>query len=170
MTPRTEVRYPIQTVFLFALAACGGESPAPTSALPDKYLLAADVPDAGSVRDARAQRSTGDELVVVGKVKDFVEGLAAFTLADLTLRSCKDMEAEKGEDHCDTPWDYCCEDPAALKAGVATVELRGDGQPLAIPVRGFHGLDHLTTVVVRGKVEKDSAGNLTIVASGLRPR
>lgn len=159
--------------FLLLAVACGGDTPPappPANAIPATFLLAADVPDAGSVRDARAARKTGDDVVVVGKVKEFVPGLAAFQLADLKLKSCKDMEAEKGEDHCDTPWDYCCEDVAALKSGVALVELRANGQPIQGTVRGFHGIDHLSTVVVRGKAEKDEAGNLTIVASGLRPR
>ena len=33
--------------------------------------------------------------------------------------------------------------------------------------RGFHGLDHLKKVVVRGTAEKDPQGNLTVVAKGV---
>jgi hypothetical protein len=34
-------------------------------------------------------------------------------------------------------------------------------------VIGWNGVDHLKTVVVKGRAERDSAGNLTIAASGV---
>jgi hypothetical protein len=110
----------------------------------------------------------GQEVVVRGVVggsrKPFVEGLAAFTLVDPALKSCV------GDDMgCQTPWDYCCVDPQTIAHNSVTVEFREGGRPLAASPRGFHGLDHLKTVVVRGVAERDPQGNVTIVAAGVRP-
>jgi len=106
----------------------------------------------------------GAQVVVRGEVQDFVGGLASFKLADHALTNCSEME---GEDHCKTPWDFCCEDPAALARGLATVEFREGGQPLARAVRGFHGIDHLTDVVVAGVLHVDAQGNLLVVADSI---
>jgi hypothetical protein len=155
------------------LAACGGGEPAgqpATSKLPETFFLAAEPPAAESVVAVRERAKTGEDVVLVGKVKDFTDGLAAITVADLALKSCEDMKEQKGEDHCETPWDYCCEDPAALKRGLATVEFRDGDRPLPTSVRGFHGVDHLTTVVIRGRAVRDDAGNLLVVATGIHPR
>ena len=70
-------------------------------------------------------------------------------------------------DVCPTPWDYCCEDSTKLRAATATVEFREGADVRKTTARGFHGVDHLKTVVVRGAAEKDAAGNLTIVATGV---
>jgi hypothetical protein len=48
-----------------------------------------------------------------------------------------------------------------------TVELREGGRVLRKDLRGCDGLDHLVPVAVRGRVERDAAGNVIVVAEGL---
>jgi len=41
------------------------------------------------------------------------------------------------------------------------------GSALEADLLGWHGIDHLKTVVVTGRVERDPTGNVTIDASGV---
>ncbi len=154
--------------------ACGGSSK-PTEApsvelwrVPERFWLA-ELP-AGAVDVAAAHQSAtdGTEIVVRGVVggseEPFVEGLAAFTIVDPAEKSC--VGDGMG---CATPWDYCCVDPATLAKASATIELHEGDVLLAARPRGFHGLDHLVTVVVSGTARRDAHGNLTVVARGLHP-
>lgn len=167
---------PVSTSLLVAtllLSACGGE-PGPAEArsdtasdLPERYLLPTAPADALDVAAARERVAAGDTVtvrgVVGGSVKPFVEGLAAFTLVDPSLLSCAEDDM-----NCKTPWDYCCIDPQTIAEKSVTVEFREDGATLTASPRGFHGLDHLASVVVQGVAERDAQGNVTIVASGVR--
>ena len=45
--------------------------------------------------------------------------------------------------------------------------LREGSSALKSNILGWNGLDHLKTVVVTGRVERDPAGNLTIAAKGV---
>lgn len=150
------------------LLACGESEPSPPpaaagSTLPETFWSAQAPSDPVEVTDLRGL-ADGAEIAVRGEVRDFVAGRSAFTLADHALTSCAEMEVD---DHCATPWDFCCEDPKALAEGTALVEFRRDGELLAAAVRGFHGLDHLSDVVVSGTLAVDEVGNLLVVASGL---
>jgi len=152
---------------LAGASSCGGEEPqAPTQqakALPETYWLAAAPKDAVDVKKARGMANDGAEIVVTGRVGDILANRAQFKLVDNSFTPCSD----RTEDKCKTPWDYCCEEPTALGQGTLVVEFR-DGDALRkITAKGFHGLDHLKSVVVRGTVIKDNAGNLIVVANGL---
>ena len=151
-----------------SLVACGGgeppsEPPSGAQLLPESFWRAAPPEPALDVLSLRGLED-GAQVVVRGEVQDFVGGLASLKLADHSLTSCAEME---GEDHCKTPWDFCCEDPEALRRGLATVEFREGGQPLARAVRGFHGIEHLTDVVVAGVLHVDEQGNLLVVAESI---
>jgi hypothetical protein len=102
--------------------------------------------------------------VVEARAKDFVAGRAALTVIDPSIRACDEGSPM---DDCPTPWDFCCDPPEEIAGGTATVELRENGRVLAEDLQGFHGLDHLDTVVVRGTLEKDEVGNMTVVADAL---
>jgi hypothetical protein len=164
-------RFALALLACFA-SACGGDKSAQgapvTSNLPERFLLDAAPPGAQDVGAVRQSAQPGQEVVVRGVVggseRPFVAGLAAFTLVDPALKSC--VGDGMG---CKTPWDYCCVDPQTIAHNSVTVEFRESGRPLAASPRGFHGLDHLKTVVVRGVAERDAQGNVTIVASGVRP-
>ena len=96
-------------------------------------------------------------------MKEFVDDLAVFTVADLGLRSCADEEG----DNCPTPWDYCCVAPDVLAAHTLTVEITADGEIAQGTVKGQGGLDHLVPVVVSGTLSRDDAGNLAVRADSL---
>ena len=153
-------------VLLLTLPACGGdgaEAPTASASLPESYFSATVNADPLDVVDLREASSVGSEVTVQGKVRDLFES-AAFTLADHSLVSCADMG---DDDHCKTPWDYCCEDPDALVAGTVVVEFREGERVRKEKVRGFHGLDNLSRVVVTGELTEDSVGNLSVIASSL---
>ena len=158
---------------LVLACACGGSasdpnSEAPRSDLPERFYLASAPAGAVDVGALHTSAKDGEAVVVRGVVggseRPFIEGLAAFTLVDPALKSC--VGDGMG---CLTPWDYCCVDPATMAANSATIELFEEGGLAAASPRGFHGLDHLVTVVVQGTAKRDAQGNLTIVASGLHP-
>lgn len=155
---------------LLAVAGCGLGSDAPAAPaavpLPESFWSPTEPSGAVPVSVVKKSAKTGDEVVLIGRAggekKTFSEGLASFFVVDATIPAC----GEKGvPDDCKTPWDYCCEDKTELRAAMATVEFRDGGKVLRSAPRGFHGLDHLKTVVVAGKAERDDAGNLTVVAS-----
>ncbi len=129
------------------LAALVVKAPAPLAAL--------------AVAKAKKEAKDGAEVAVEGRVKDFVDGMAVFTIVDTVILSC-DQEGEA----CPTPWDYCCEPKESMLANTATVKVVGAGAaPIKANVKGVSGVDHLTTVVATGKARRDEAGNLTIEAA-----
>ncbi len=98
---------------LLALTGCSRERPtanAPqVSATVDgsKYLLDTE-PDGGiGVTKLREEAKDQDEVVIVGRiggrVKPWVDGRVAFSIVDLSLKSCADI----GSDNCPKPWDFC---------------------------------------------------------------
>ncbi len=163
--------------FCLLAAACsnegaGSSSAPPTAAaneLPERFWSPTEPAGAQPVAAVHASAKDGERVVLVGDVggatRVFVEGAAVFTLVDPALTSC-----EGDGMGCATPWDYCCADPAALRKGTATIELREDGQTLPSSPRGYHGLDHLSRVVVEGTAERDGSGNLVVVADRLHVR
>jgi len=169
-----------RTLMLLALAllpaACGGsdatesaDSSKTTDAvgIPESYWSEADLPGAMEVGAARKDAKDGDEVVLVGRVKDFVDGRAVFTLIDVALAPCNDNP----EDVCPTPWDYCCIESNVQAENTVTVEVLGDDKrPLATAFKGFHGLDHLDTVTVRGTPTRDASGNVTLALASLHRR
>jgi len=159
------------------LAACGGGDADPdhrentggvlvAASLPETFWSTGsgagpDVLDVFALRDGV---KTGDAVVVKGTVQDFVKDVAAFRLVEDTLKSCDEIPG----DSCKTPWDYCCADRDELVRGTALVEFQDGGAPGPWTIKGFHGLDHLSEVVVAGTVRFDDADNMTIVADSIR--
>lgn len=176
MTLRS-LRSPCPALVLLALAllaGCGGEAPpAPaagpgTSAAPGavpaapalptaSLLLPADLPGALPVLKALAGKE-GEDVAVVGRVQSKVKGRALFHLVDDSVEDC----TRTGEDdHCPTPWDYCCREDE-MKASLMLVELRGpDGLPLKVESLGIRELD---LVAVRGTLAKGEGGRLMLLA------
>ena len=128
----------------------------------DKVVVAAaPVKAPQDVLAVKKDATSGDPVVIEGKIKDFVDGAAVFTLVDNSLKSCKDRSHG-----CTTPWDYCCEDGTKVAEGSATVKVMGpDNQPVLSSIKGVRKLDHLTPVAVEGKAVKDAQGNLTVEAT-----
>jgi hypothetical protein len=116
------------------------------------------------VKEAK-QKGSGDQVTVVGRISTIVKGRAAFNLTDDELDHCARMDMPDG---CKTPWDYCCTPGDEVAAATLSVEVRGpDGKILAGSLPSLRLLDLL---VVRGKLEKDEHGNVTVVAEGWHRR
>lgn len=158
------------------LTACGPketeDSSTPTTAvnqLDSIQLLESQPTDALPVKAAREQLKPGDTAVVLGQIggvnEPFTTGYAGFVLSDTDIEFCDEM----GDDHCQTPWDACCEDPDKLKASRASVQfVDTEGEPLNVGLKSFAGLQELSYVVVTGTVaETSTPENLIIDASGL---
>jgi hypothetical protein len=142
----------------------GGASSAQRADL-SSFLLASEPAGAKSVKDVVASAKSGDEVVVVGRVGEEGHDTAYFALVDSSLHACTEMPMP---DPCPTPWDFCCTDAKERAKLSTTVEFRRGPAGVAHgSILGVAGLDHLKTVVVTGKAEKDAHGNLTVAASGV---
>lgn len=164
----------VLVLVLLVLAACGGDRPGPASsgegagdapspapaagaASRPAPLLAEDLPGSVPVLAALAGKE-GEEVAVVGRVQSKVKGRALFHLVDDSVEDC----TRTGEDdHCRTPWDYCCRIDE-MKAALMLVELRGaDGLPVKVDSLGVRELD---LVAVRGTLAKGEGGRLMLLA------
>ncbi|MHC4402078.1 MAG: hypothetical protein ACYTG0_20600 [Planctomycetota bacterium] len=145
------------------------EASPPEAASPEaasaEYVLSEEPADATGVIDARKTAEDGQLVAVVGRVggaeEPFVEGAAAFLIADESLKPC--------DDGCPSPWDYCC--LAGLAESRAMVKIVDDaGQIVEGDAKQLLAVKELQTVVVRGRAKRDDDGNLTILATGVYVR
>ena len=130
--------WPAVLTLLATLVACGDTS---TSASSDTsgsaaaaWQLSDEPADAVDVRQAKTSAQEGDAVVVRGRVGGRVQPVSddgtVFTVMDLSVTHCWQMG---DEDHCPTPWDYCCELPEDITANAATVQLvDAEGRPLSV--------------------------------------
>jgi len=141
------------------VAGCGdGEPPTPTvsadraAATLSEHLFVTAAPDgAQPINELKQSAEQGDEVVVRavvgGSVNPIVEGRASTLIVDASVNNTCVID----EDHCKTPWDYCCEPREALTAHLATLQVVDDrGQVVASDLS--QRIQPLTTLVVRGVV------------------
>ena len=155
---------------LALVTSCGGDTQsaapvAPTGPHPlDGYYMDAAPEGAIEVAALRGLED-GATVTVRGDVQEFapVKGKAVLSLYDHALLSCDEIE----DDHCPTPWDFCCIPPEEIAKACALVEFRQEGKLVSADLGGFHGITHLSDIVVTGKLSLDDAENAKIVASGL---
>ncbi|MDP6554628.1 MAG: hypothetical protein QGF59_06930 [Pirellulaceae bacterium] len=98
---------------LLVLSGCAQEGPAtstPSGLVTvdgSKYLLGSEPESASGVIKVRDEAKDQDDVVIVGRIggsaNPWIDGRAAFSIVDLSLKSC----AECGSDDCPKPWDYC---------------------------------------------------------------
>ena len=151
------------------LAGCSGQTAEPQASVGTdgaQYLLASAPEGASEIVAAKETVKDGDEVTLVGriggKIDPWIDGMAAFTIVDSSLRACSDIPGDK----CPTPWDYCCE--SDVGAGSALVQLVDDsGEPVMANAKELLNVTELSTVYVTGKAQRDEAGNLTVLASKL---
>jgi hypothetical protein len=159
----------------FVVAGCGRTDPSSSStpaAVPEVSAeLAAvfrPVPVPETLLSIPAFRDAvqpGDEVVfeakVMGTETPFVEGRALVVVGDEgTLTSCN----LRPGDTCETPWDVCCDDPKAIRAGTATVQVVDQaGQVIKTGLRGAGGLQELSRVRVAGVVAPQATGDALII-------
>lgn len=130
-------------------------------------VLLTEEPDgAKTVIEVRESAKDQDEVVIVGRIggslEPFVEGRAAFTIVDQTLKACSDIPG----DNCETPWDYCCETSNLPGAQALVKFVDADGNLIAENAKQWLKLKVLQTVVVKGKAQRED-GNLTVLATSL---
>jgi hypothetical protein len=139
-------------------AACGGKEPPASPTVTRKF---ADPGPGVAVLKAK-EMGPGEEVVVEGRVSNVVTGIEAYNLVDDDLYYCGRGGAE---DDCKTPWDYCCVDASTRADATITVERRDAGGKVAAkaPPDAAPELRLLDLVRVKGRIEKDEHGNVTIV-------
>lgn len=134
-------------------------------AIRDRYILKEEPKKAADVIVTREKIKDKDDVVVVGRiggrVNPWIKGTAAFSIVDVSLKPCNEIEG----DTCETPWDYCCE--ADLPKATLLITILDDktGKTLKHDAREVLKLKELQTLVVQGKARRDSKGNVTIAAS-----
>lgn len=161
------------------LVSCGKRTESkPTTAEPaavpaaiTEVLAKSPAGEAKAIHEVKATLKPGDEVVlngrVMGGVRPFVEGRAAFMLGDpAVLTPCNEIPG----DSCETPWDVCCETPEDKKRATVSIQiLDAGGRVLKHGLQGVGGLDHLAKVTVAGKVAEGSSQEAVIInASAIR--
>lgn len=154
------------------LTACGEkQSTAESAAAPDPssalaaVLAAAPSGDPQPIHIARESAKPGDAITVsgrvMGSVSPFVEGRAAFILGDPeVITACSDMP----DDHCETPWDTCCDTVEDRKRATATIQVVGeDGRVLKEGIEGVDGIAKLATLTVSGTVAEGSTTDVLVI-------
>jgi hypothetical protein len=148
---------------LVAIVGCGKaqQGATPAAAVDSPYRLKAEPEGATDVLAAKETAKDSDEVTLVGRIggdeKPWVDGVAAFTIVDVSLKPCDEKEG------CPTPWDYCCDVDAANKGKAMVKVVDASGNPIAKDARELLAVKELNTVVVRGTAKRDDAGNLTVL-------
>ncbi|GAB5402397.1 MAG: hypothetical protein Aurels2KO_06280 [Aureliella sp.] len=131
------------------------------------FLLAAEPEAAQNVIQAREVAGDGDEVVVVGRIggsaNPWIDGRAAFSIVDGSLKACTDIPG----DNCPKPWDYCCETSKLPGATALVKVVDKNGDIVKADAKTLLNVKELSTVVVQGKAQRDEAGNLTVLATGV---
>ncbi|MGJ8673091.1 hypothetical protein [Rubritalea sp.] len=132
-------------------------------------LLLESAPEgAVTINELRSSAKLGDAVAFKGKLIGgdpvLIENRAIMTLGDpAKLTSC-DLMGE--DDHCQTPWDVCCDDNDAIKQNIVTVQaVDASGSPLKEGFRGLGGIQELSTVTVLGTVAEGSNAENMIINS-----
>lgn len=152
--------------------AASGETSSADKTLLETVLNTAPKGEAKSIKNVKATAKAGDKVTLTGRIignkKPFVEGRAAFILADPSIiTACSD----KPDDACKTPWDACCDTPEDKKKAIATIQIvNAEGRVLKHGLEGNNGLANLAHVTVSGIVAGGSGGDVLIInATAIRP-
>lgn len=156
---------------LVAVGCSPEDSTTTSSATPkidgSKYLLAAEPEGATDVIKLREEAQDQDDVVIVGRIggsgNPWIDGRAAFWIVDVSLKACSDIPG----DNCAKPWDYCCETSTLPKATALVKVIDQNGEIVKAEAKDLLNVQELSTVVVQGKAQRDDAGNLTVLASGV---
>ncbi|MFC1652281.1 hypothetical protein ACFL3F_01040 [Planctomycetota bacterium] len=138
-------------------------------ALPSTLFLAKAPPDVTSIAALKSLAQEGDTVtikaVVGGRLQAFVANRAVMTVIDATV----DNPCTGKDDHCQTPWDYCCTPPDQLLPQMASVQILGaDNRPLAVDLTTIEKLKPLNTLVIQGTVgPRPDEATLVIHTTGI---
>ena len=162
---------------LFLLSACEKRPTAPradapaksVAALPAGFFLASAPANVKTVEQIKASAKTGDTIAIQGRVggggeNPFVDGRAVFTIVGPGIPAC----ADNPDDHCKTPWDYCCETPEDVVAHSATIQIVDEkGALLRTSLKGQNGIKELSDLIVVGRVAQTDDKVLVVHATGV---
>ena len=178
---------------LVLLAACGGETSdghahtrhghehaaptapeAPAGTFPAALFTAPAAGDPVGVGVMKPKAAEGDRVLIVGRIggseQPFLADRAMFVLVDPSVKLCG--EDDPGDDHCKTPWDFCCEPRENLRRMSVSIVANGaDGAPITPTLLGQGGLRPGSRVVVEGTVATVGPdGAATIAAERIAAR
>lgn len=132
-----------------------------------KLLLTTEPAGASDVINVRESASDGDHVVITGRIgggeNPWIEGRAAFSLVDGSLKACSDIPG----DQCKKPWDYCCVTDKIPTSTALVKIVDENGKLVKADARKLLGVKELSTVVIKGTAQRDDAGNLTVLANGV---
>ncbi|XAL99664.1 hypothetical protein OT109_19055 [Phycisphaeraceae bacterium D3-23] len=164
------------TLSLVLAAGCGktdagktgpGSDTGDTASLPDGLFLASAPEGAQTIASLKENASEGDEVVVHvvvgGRMDPLVAGRASAAIIDAGL----DNPCTGEDDHCQTPWDYCCTPPEDITANLATLQVvDAEGRVLAADLSDM--FQPMAVLTVRGVVgARPDPQVLTINATGI---
>lgn len=120
------------------------------------------------VGQAKATAKEGDTVAIFGRigghVKPMEAGSPVFLIVDKSVPHCGELP----DDHCPTPWDYCCEPRDSLMANSATVKLVDDEGNMLKTDPVAAGLNPLDEIIIVGTVgPRPNEKVLTINATGV---
>ena len=153
------------------LTACGGEESVQqgglTAQLPDAVFLTEAPEGIQTIKDLKASAQEGDEVVVrviVGGTEDtIVKGRASAAIIDASIEN----PCLGDDDHCPTPWDYCCTPQENRTANLATLQVT-DETGNVLKAELAPRIKPLTTLVIKGIVgPRPDEQVLTINAQGI---
>lgn len=167
----------LTTLAAIALASCQSKdddsaTTEPKEASPELMAVIDAKVDAepSDIHVIRKTAKPGDTITVtgwvMGNMNPFVEGRAAFILGDPKVVTACNV---RPDDHCSTPWDVCCDDPADIKRATASIQIvDADGRVLKEGIEGVEGIEKLSKLLVTGTVaEGSSEDSLVINASAI---
>lgn len=172
MTMNTAHILTVATLTILTLAGCS-ESSDPTKQAGDatttstdrpNWLLTAQPQTPQDIKAVKATALEGDTVtlrgIIGGRLEPLATDAAVFVMMDVNLHN-RCVAAD--DDHCPTPWDYCCATSEDITANSATVQIiDSDGAPVEANLRDF-GIEPLDTVTVVGTVQPRSSTEVLVI-------
>ena len=135
-----------------------------------KYILPQEPEGAVGIIEAREEAKDQQEILMVGCIggqkNPWIEGRAAFTLIDATMRVVADGQQSSGDEIC---LEGCCASTLAECTALIKV-VDEQGRILSIDARNLLGVKIDDMVVVRGRVQRDEEGSFSVMADGVYVR
>lgn len=155
---------------LFTLTACSGEEQTETgeaASLPDTIFLSEAPEGIQAISSLKTTANEGDvvvvRVVVGGTEHPMVKGRASAAIIDAAIENPCLGE----DDHCTTPWDYCCSPQESRTANLATLQITDDAGKV-LKAELAPRIEPLTTLVIKGLVgPRPDEQVLTINAQGI---
>ncbi|MFK7790900.1 MAG: hypothetical protein AB8C95_15585 [Phycisphaeraceae bacterium] len=166
-------RLAILAVMTVTLIGCdSGEAsntnaPAIGSVLPEALFLSEAPEGIQTIADLKTNAKEGDEVVVRaivgGNLNPVVDGRASASIIDAGIENPCVAE----DDHCATPWDYCCTPQEEITKNLATLQITDEAGKV-LKAELTPRIQPLTTLVIKGIVgPRPDAQVLTINAQAI---